>query len=293
MTSFQSKIVCRLLKKFKFNERLGKMIEKNDFTQKKSNPNPSLEKICHIDIKQYCNQSTYKLQPKNLASKHWIFYLHGGAYVQGFQSIHWKFFKEIIKKTNHNIIAPDYPLLPKHSSDAMYKMIRDVYFDLLEKVGSDHITIMGDSAGGGLALGFAQMLKKENKEMPKQIILLSPWLDITLEDPLIKKIQPNDPILNATSLKNIGEILSKDQYPKDFRFSPLYGNLEGLDRISIFTGTYDILLSDARALKSKIDQKGYHINYYEYINMPHVWMFLSLPESKKAIEEIVNIINSH
>jgi len=293
MTSFQSKIVCRLLQKFKFNERLGRMIEKNDFSQKKSNPNQYLKGICHIDIQTYCNQNTYRLQPKNQASEHWIFYLHGGAYVQGFQNIHWKFFKEIIKKTNHNIIALDYPLLPNHSSTDMYQMIKDVYFNLIEKVGSNHITLMGDSAGGGLALGFVQMLKKENKALPKQIILLSPWLDITLENPLIQKIQPYDPILKASSLKKIGEILSKDQDPKDFHLSPIYGSLEGLDRISIFTGTYDILLSDARALKSKIEQKGNHINYFEYLNMPHVWMFLGLPESKKAIEEIVKIITSN
>lgn len=56
---------------------------------------------------------------------------------------------------------------------------------------------MGDSAGGGLALGLALALKTENITQPKDIILLSPWLDVTLSNEDIPKYESSDPILSA------------------------------------------------------------------------------------------------
>jgi len=52
----------------------------------------------------------------------------------------------------------------------------------------DDLIMMGDSAGGGFALALAQKLKNESIDQPAQIILLSPWLDITLTNPDIKEI---------------------------------------------------------------------------------------------------------
>lgn len=65
---------------------------------------------------------------------------------------------------------------------------------------------MGDSAGGGLALGLAHALHNESVPQPKQLVLLSPWLDVTMSHPEIPKYEDADPILSSWGLKRVGEL---------------------------------------------------------------------------------------
>jgi len=74
--------------------------------------------------------------------------------------------------------------------------------------------------------------------------------------------------------------------------SPIYGNLEELGKISLFTGTNDILYPDAKKLKTITDEKGIKINYYEYPSMIHIWPLFFFPESKKVRKQIVEIIRT-
>jgi acetyl esterase/lipase len=55
----------------------------------------------------------------------------------------------------------------------------ELYDNLFQCRESRNIIFMGDEAGGGLALGFAQQLRDRQAKQPSRIILLSPWLDVT------------------------------------------------------------------------------------------------------------------
>lgn len=149
---------------------------------------------------------------------------------------------------------------------------------------------MGDSAGGGLALALAQKLRNEKVSQPQQIILLSPWLDITMSNPGIKKIEPVDPFLKKESLQQAGALYAGNTSPDHYLLSPINGSLENLGRISVFIGSNEIFLADARKLRFKAGEKGIRINYFEYENMVHAWMFLNFPESKRARQQIIDLI---
>lgn len=171
-------------------------------------------------------------------------------------------------------------------------MIKQVYLELLENVKPKNIILMGDSAGGGLALAFAQTLKLENIHQPLKIILLSPWLDISLSNPMIEDIDPSDYFLNVEGLRMTGKAFAGNLAHDDYHLSPIYGPLEGLGEISLFIGSHEILVADARRLKSMAEMKHIRFNYFEYKGMFHTWMLLNLPESRKAREEIIEIVNS-
>lgn len=66
---------------------------------------------------------------------------------------------------------------------------------LISTINPAELIFMGDSAGGGFALALAQKIRDENDPQPGQIILLSPWLDITLTNPNINDIDGIDPFL--------------------------------------------------------------------------------------------------
>jgi len=98
------------------------------------------------------------------------------------------------------MLSVDYRMSPEYSIE---KSVDDalIAFEYLTSHGFDahNIIVSGLSAGGGLALLLVLRLKKE-KKLPKALILLSPWLDLTLSTKSIAENSHKD-ILSPESLK--------------------------------------------------------------------------------------------
>ncbi|NND78849.1 MAG: alpha/beta hydrolase [Maribacter sp.] len=238
------------------------------------------------------NRKVWTIKPKENASDKIILYLHGGAYVSTIKKYHWKFAEELILKTNATIVIPDYPLAPSSNCENAIDLVGQVYQELLNKHSPENIDLMGDSSGGGLALGFAMYLSKENKPQPNQIILLFPWLDVTMSNEDILEIDKKDKILGIEPLQIAGKAFAGELNLKDYRVSPIYGDFSGLGKISVFIGTHDLLVADCRKLKSLTKASNISMNYFEYPKMFHGWVILtSMKESKVAINQISSLIN--
>ena len=111
---------------------------------------------------------------------------------------------------------------------------------------------MGDSAGGGLALALVEKMgEEENIAMPNQTILISPWLDVRMNNPKIAEIEENDPMLNKAALKLAGENYAGKDGIDSYLVNPADGPLDKLQNVSIFTGTYDIIKCRCRSTKRK------------------------------------------
>lgn len=291
MASLESKafnIFLRLINKKSFLKKQFDF-EKFDFYQY-PRPPKELHKLCDIETRRFRNRNVFTLQPKGKSSGKHILYLHGGAYVQNFVKQHWTFLGSLIGLTNCTITTPDYPLAPSQNYEDVFNMIEPLYNELAQSVHPAGVLVMGDSSGGGMALALAQLIRKNNGLKPSKLILLSPWLDISLQNPAIQAIDPLDPFLGVDGLQKAGKSYAGGTSPDCFLLSPIYGPTEGLPDIHLFIGTRDVLVADARKFKSLMEQKANPLHYYEYEDMIHTWMLLNFPESKKAREQIVSII---
>jgi acetyl esterase/lipase len=232
----------------------------------------------------------YLFKQKKTYSKKWIFYIHGGAYVKGLSTIYYRFIKALIKKTKLNLIAVDYPLLPKATKDDIYQYLLNVYLELKKEIDEEDFIFIGDSAGGGLAFGFLQLLKEKGFYYQNKLLLISPWLDLSLDNDEIKKYTDLDPILDLETLKTIGNIYAKDDDKKNYLYSPIYGDFKDLLNIYVFIGTYDILYPDTLVLEKKAKLMNQKVKLYIYEKMIHTWVFFGLKESNQALEDINNAI---
>jgi len=259
-------------------------------SDEKTIPPAKLSKSCTVLTNHVLGSKVFTLVPKSGTRKTVILYFHGGAYIRGAVKQHWDFVSHFVRNTGCTVVVPDYPLAPQYGYKDVFERMEMVYRDLIGKHQPENIILMGDSAGGGLALALAQRLRDIQVVQPAQIIMLSPWLDISMTHPGIPDIQKKDPFLSAIGLKAAGEAYAKDLSTKNRLVSPVYGDFHGLGKLSLFTGTYDILCPDARKLKSICDQQGIPLNYFEYPKMVHVWMLLGFPESEKVIGQIGSLI---
>lgn len=245
----------------------------------------------NVDTTIVNGRNVYQISPKGKKSGKFVVFLHGGGYINNIFRQHWTFTATVIRVTNCTFIIPDYPLAPAATYTEAFAMLDAIYKNLLTHTRAEDIILMGDSAGGGLALALAEKQKIDGTPQAAQLILIAPWLDVTMTNPEIQEVQKKDVSLQADNLVLAGKAWAGNSDPKNFLVSPVYGTLEGLPKISIFIGTHDILFPDCKKLKVLLEQQGIAMNYFEYPKMFHDWVMLgSLDESKKAISQICSLI---
>ncbi|WP_411842262.1 alpha/beta hydrolase [Salinicoccus sp. HZC-1] len=231
----------------------------------------------------------FKITPEEKKSHKAVLYIHGGGYINQPSLFHWWFLDKLVQETGLEFFIPVYPKTPEFTYEKSYDLIMKLYKELSDS-GYEKIILMGDSAGGGLALGFAQMLRGENVKQPGEIILISPWLDISLNHKDIKKYEQVDPMLNVDNLKKIGRMWAGDTDLKSYKISPMHGNLEGLGRISVFVGTREICYPDAKEFSEMLKEKGIDHNYFEYHMMNHNFPLYPIKEGTTSRAQIAEII---
>ncbi len=247
----------------------------------------------HFQVEQYeiTKQAVYHIQPPGSKPARHIFYLHGGAYIAPIVRLHWDFIRRLMRGLPCQVTVPLYGRAPSHTYQEAFVFLKNAYLRLLESHSPQDIIFMGDSAGGGLALAFAQTLLDIDLPQPGSVVMLSPWLDITTSNPEIAEIEKRDPLLAIAGAREAGKIWAAGADPATPQLSPVNGTLKGLAPLCLLIGTDDMLLPDARVLRNKAAAENHPLCYLEYPSMFHAWMLLGLlPESRKALQDIVNYL---
>ena len=228
----------------------------------------------NIQTEKFMNRNVYIITPIGGATNNKvIMYLHGGAYVAEIGGDHWNMVGRLIEDTGSTIVLPDYPLAPKYTYKDVFKMMEPLYKEVEEKVGANNLILMGDSAGGGMSLALIEKISTQNNyEIPSKTILISPWLDVRLNNPQISKVKKNDKELNKESLRLAGIAYAGDDGIDNYLVNPVDGDISKLKNVTIFTGTYDILNPDTHILEDKAKQQGIDIQLKEYEKAGHIWI---------------------
>ena len=211
-----------------------------------------------------------------------LLYLHGGSYCEQPLVQHWQFCDRMAKATNVTAIMAIYKKAPDHTFEEAYAYLTELWKKLTLEVRPEDITLMGDSSGGGLALGFAEYLNEIKLPQPGQMILFSPWLDISMETEIPEELDRMDPSLSADALRHMGKNWAGSTDVHDYRLSPIYGELSGLAPVTVYFGTHEIFILDARRFKKLCDGKGIQIRYIEGDKMNHCYPLYPIPEAEKV-----------
>jgi len=172
-------------------------------------------------------------------------------------------------ETNTRFLVPIYPLAPAETAETIVPKATDLAAGLIAEVGAENTSLLGDSAGGGMALAVALQLRDRDLPAPHRTVLISPWLDITGTDPQLEVIAPHGVYRGSLA-------------ETDPMVSPLYGDLRGLGSLTMFSGTRDILNADATKFLSLARAAELTIDYHEAAGMIHVFPILPIPEGTAA-----------
>jgi acetyl esterase/lipase len=272
-------------------ERMQKQIDKSRAKPPRTAPSDKVARDLDVQARTVDGITVYDATPSNWRAQRHVVYLHGGSYTFEISPFHWRFIREIAKSAAAHFTVPIYTLAPEETAGKTVPAMADLVERAIDEYGADQVTLMGDSAGGGMALAVAQELRDRGKQ-PARIILISPWLDVTLSEPKAREIEPHDVMLSIDGLRYVGLKYAGDLDPKDPKVSPMFGKMSGLAPVTAFMGTHDIFFADIPPLVEAMKRDAAQLTVHEGPKLPHVYPILPIPEGKPARAEIVRLLKT-
>jgi triacylglycerol lipase len=202
--------------------------------------------------------------------------IHGGAFILPPTLFHWIDYSMMACQTGATIEVPIYPLIQQGGTAGVVvpKMAGLISTEITAH-GASHVSVLGDSAGGTLALASVEYLVANNQAVPASMVLLSPWLDVSDTNPNIAYV--HDPLLPplGTGAQNIGKVWAGNLPENNYEVSPLYGSLKGLPPTYVYSGSLDEASPDALVLQQEAVAQGATINFALVNGEIHDWIFLT------------------
>jgi monoterpene epsilon-lactone hydrolase len=251
-----------------------------------ADPPAKLRKRHDVSSRQVGGFPCHTVAPRGRRAERAAVYLHGGAYISEISPQHWALISQLAD-AGVRVEVPSYGLAPQYTYRDAYPFLTAVYRQLLADVDASAVTLVGDSAGGGLALGFAQTLLGTDLPQPRRLVLISPWLDLTLSHPDLPAVELRDPWLSSVGLAEAARSWAGGDDPTDPRLSPGNGPLAGLAPVDVYVGTREICLPDVLRLQDRgvIEDVKLQVTVCE--GAVHVYPLVPVPEGRTAAREIV------
>ena len=223
--------------------------------------------------------------------KYVILYCHGGGYSTGSSLYARTLTGKLAMSTSMDVLSFDYRLAPEDPYPAATKDAMQVWdYLMLLGYGARDIILAGDSAGGNLALSLTLKLKEEGRLLPRGLVLMSPWTDLTSSGKSHKTKAEIDPILDADYLAEMIHNYAPDQNLKNPFISPIFGSYEGFPPTYIQVGGNEILLDDSVMLYKKLLKANVSVKLDMFRGMWHVFQMSPFKTAYEAMDKNAEFI---
>lgn len=225
-----------------------------------------------------------------------ILHIHGGAFMAGSPKTHRAMGAEFAARANAVVYMLDYRLAPEHAYPAAMNDGLAAYHALLAQGYAPHnIVLGGDSGGCAHILSMAMALREQKLPRPAALLLISPYIDITLSARSVTRFKLRDPMVTAHALRRGSEGYRGSIPAKDPRVSPLFAALHDLPPMLVQAGGEEILLDDALRLREYGQAAGTSVQCHIYQGMWHNFQMFSqyLKIADDAVNEIAHFVQAH
>lgn len=237
------------------------------------------------------------VKPKNYKkSNKVVVYIHGGGFVFYPADVTLASSIPLSDASGLRVISIDYTLAPQAKFNQIIDEIIKAYKALLETYNAENIAIYGDSAGGAIAASAVLKMRDLQIEIPKALVLWSPWSDVDeIGDSYftLKNYDPN--LVYNNFLEHCAEAYAPKNEWKNPYVSPVYGDYsKAFPPTLIQVGSKEIFLSNAIRMYRNLKENNKEVELDVYEGMWHVWQgYYEVPESKIAIKNTKNFMLKH
>jgi triacylglycerol lipase len=210
-------------------------------------------------------------------SGNYVVAMHGGAFIFAPSIFHWLDYTVTAYQTGATFEVPIYPLLQQGgTAGTVVPNMAGFVSSQIAAHGAPHVSVIGDSAGGNLALASVEYILAQNPSapVPSSMVLLSPWLDVSMTNPNIAFVQ--DPLLPVGPGQQLAKLWAGNLPENNYEVSPLFGSLSGLPPTYVYSGNLDSLSPDVLVLQQKAATAGAPFSFVLANGQIHDWIILTL-----------------
>ena len=219
--------------------------------------------------------------------RHVILYCHGGGYTSGNMGYARILAAKLAVVTGYEVLAFEYRLAPEHTYPAPLEDAMKAWDYLMHLgYGARDVVVAGDSAGGNLALVLTMLLREAGRLLPRRLVLLSPWTDMTASGKSYQERRDDDLMLTMDYIQAVRGVYAPGQDLSSPKLSPLFGDLRRFPPVLIQAGTNEILLSDSVRLRDRLVQAGTPCRLEVWPDMWHVFQMFPIKKAAQAMEHI-------
>ncbi|MDJ1505271.1 alpha/beta hydrolase [Xanthocytophaga agilis] len=244
-----------------------------------------------VDATEIAGVKTYWFNQNLLNQNHLIIYLHGGVYTYGNIHAYQAMVSRLAKEFHLPILYVEYSLSPEHQFPTANNEILGVYRQIQKKYPNHEITLIGDSAGGGLAVSLVKDAIKASLPLPSSLALISPWIDLECTNKSYETKQAVDPILSKKFLYDHALLYApnkiKEADPSEIKFTKF-------PPVLLLVGTDEVLNDDSKNFYAAIKPIQKNAKLKEFDGQKHVWVFshIASKASMEAVSDIKKFINA-
>ena len=222
-----------------------------------------------------------------------ILFIHGGAYMLGSAKSYLGLASQLAVRAGTAAFVLDYPLSPENPFPAAPDAVAAA-LPWLRSQGFTEIAVVGDSAGGALALAAIAMASPATPDIASAVVF-SPWTDLTLSGASFLDPQTYDPIFKPVILATAAEKYLAGAVPRDGRASPLHALPENLPPIAIQVGGDELLLDDSRRYATAAAAKGgkIRLEIYDGLHLVFQRSTEELPSARNALDAAARFLSDH
>lgn len=221
-----------------------------------------------------------------------ILFLHGGGWVIGDLDTHDGICRHLANAARRTVVALEYRLAPEHPFPAAFD---DTLAAALEiGTGGHPFAVVGDSAGGALALSSAIALRKGNAPLPVALALFYPVADLAAETASYATVC-GVPLTAATMRWFWNHYAPSPIARNHWTVSPLRAEtLAGLPPVLITVAGHDPLRDEGLALADRLARDGVTVNRRLLPDQIHGYLTLGrvIDEAQRSIAAAAAFLTS-
>ncbi len=242
-------------------------------------------------VKKIDGMSVFEYTPNNISGiTQTIIYAHGGGLFLSMQSSQLNVLADMAYQAKHQLVVPIYPLVQHSGGTAKHvHHLMNKTFDIYESQGKT-ISLVGDSAGGNIIMALATYRDNNGMTVPENVVALFPWLNLKLDNPASKAIEPKDALLSISGPRISAKLYADGIDMCDPLVSPLYARYSNNYNLMLSASDNDILTPDIDDLCQKLTNEGVNFKYEFYKDSYHDFILFNTPETEHLIKKVIEFL---
>ncbi len=258
---------------------------------------------------KYGNIECDVLAPEIYSSNRVMLYIHGGSFVGGSRTAYASFCASLATKCFCRVVVPEFRLAPAYPFPAANEDVQNVFKSLFteeqiacslnaergEKPQLPEMIIAADSSAAPIACSLIFNLRERYRSCIKQVVLFSPWLDVSNCSKLITTKKISDEVMSGDVLRKSSSIYTYESNTSSPMVSPLLAGDEALKNfppVFIQMGQKEILLDDAKEFCDNLRAAGNDCVLDVWPNMMFMFQMADeyLHESHLALDKVGKVV---